>query len=76
MMFVDVTLLIFILFISYSIRLEYWYFPTDDTIRLILLAPIIGIPIFAKFDLYKSVIRHIDFKTLWSLVQAVSLYAV
>ena len=75
MMFVDVTLLIFILFISYSIRLEYWYFPTDDTIRLILLAPIIGIPIFAKFDLYKSVIRHIDFKTLWSLVQAVSLYA-
>ena len=75
MMFADVVLLIFMLFISYSIRLEYWYFPTDDTIRLILLAPIIGIPIFAKFDLYKSVIRHIDFKTLWSLVQAVSLYA-
>ena len=75
MMFADVILLIFILFISYSIRLEYWYFPTDDTIRLILLAPIIGVPIFAKFDLYKSVIRHIDFKTLWSLVQAVSLYA-
>ena len=75
MMFADVVLLIFMLFISYSIRLEYWYFPTDDTIRLILLAPIIGVPIFAKFDLYKSVIRHIDFKTLWSLVQAVSLYA-
>ena len=76
MMFVDVILLIFILFISYSIRLEYWYIPKDDTLRLILAAPIIGIPIFAKFGLYKSVIRHIDVKTFWSLVQAVSLYAV
>ena len=72
----DVILLIFILFISYSIRLEYWYIPKDDTLRLILASPIIGIPIFAKFGLYKSVIRHIDVKTFWSLVQAVSLYAV
>ena len=76
MIFFDVILLIFILFISYSIRLEYWYIPKDDTLRLILAAPIIGIPIFAKFGLYKSVIRHIDVKTFWSLVQAVSLYAV
>ena len=76
MIFFDVILLIFILFISYSIRLEYWYIPKDDTLRLILASPIIGIPIFAKFGLYKSVIRHIDVKTFWSLVQAVSLYAV
>ena len=50
-------------------------FPKDDTIRLILAAPIIGVPIFAKMGLYKSVIRHIDLKVLWSVVQAVSLYA-
>ena len=51
-------------------------FPKDDTIRLILAAPIIGIPIFVKLGLYQSVIRHIDLKALWSLVQAVSLYAI
>ena len=73
--FLDSILLITILWISYSIRLEYWYFPKDDTIRLILVAPIIGIPIFAKLGLYQSVIRHIDLKTLWTIVQAVSLYA-
>jgi len=72
---VDFILLIVILFLSYSIRLDYWYYPTDDTIRLILLAPIIGVPIFAKLGLYQSVIRYIDLKALWSLVQAVSLYA-
>ena len=75
MIFIDAILLIAILLISYSIRLDYWYFPKDDTIRLILAAPIIGIPIFVKLGLYQSVIRHIDNKALWSLVQAVSLYA-
>jgi len=75
MSFIDSILLITILLVAYSIRLDYWYFPKDDTIRLILAAPIIGIPIFAKIGLYKSVIRHIDLKVLWSVVQAVSLYA-
>jgi FlaA1/EpsC-like NDP-sugar epimerase len=75
MIFVDAILLIGILLISYSIRLDYWYFPKDDTIRLILVAPIIGIPIFVKLGLYQSVIRYIDLKALWSIVQAVSLYA-
>ena len=76
MMLVDAILLITVLLISYSIRLEYWYFPKDDTIRLILAAPIVGIPIVVKLGLYQSVIRYIDFKPLWSLVQAVSLYAI
>jgi len=75
MISLDCILLIVILFTSYSIRLDYWYFPKDDTIRLILVAPVIGIPIFAKLGLYQSVIRYIDLKALWSLVQAVSLYA-
>ena len=75
MIFTDSILLILVLWASYSIRLEYWYFPEDDTLRLILLAPIIGLPVFAKLGLYTSVIRHIDLKALWSLVQAVSLYA-
>ena len=71
----DVILLIFVLWLSYSIRLDYWYFPKDDTIRLILAAPVIGIPIFLKLGLYNFVIRHIDLKELWIVVQAVSLYA-
>jgi FlaA1/EpsC-like NDP-sugar epimerase len=76
MMLIDAILLIGILLIAYSIRFDYLYFPKDDTIRLILAAPIIGIPIFVKLGLYQSVIRYIDLKSLWSLVQAVSLYAI
>ena len=75
MIFTDSVLLIFVLWASYSIRLDLWYLPKDDTIRLILAAPIIGIPIFSIFGLYNSVIRHIDLKALWYLFLAISLYA-
>ena len=75
MIFTDSILLILILWASYSIRLDLWYLPKDDTFRLILAAPIIAIPIFSKFGLYKSVVRHIDLKSLWYLFLAVSFYA-
>ena len=76
MVFTDSILLILILWASYSIRLDLFYLPKDDTIRLILAAPIIGIAIFSIFGLYKSVIRHIDIKSLWFLFLAVSLYSI
>ena len=76
MLFIDFILLICVLLASYSIRFEYGYFPKDDTIRLILAAPIIGIPIFKKFGIYQLVIHHIDLKALWIMVKAVSFYAV
>ena len=75
MIFTDSILLILILWASFSIRLDLWYLPKDDTIRLILAAPIIGIPIFAKLGLYKSVVRHIDLKSMWYLFLAVSFYS-
>ena len=76
MVIVDCILFVGILLASYTIRYEQWFFPLDDTLRLILAAPLIGIPIFAKFGMYQLVIRHIDLKAIWSLVQAVSLYAI
>ncbi len=75
MLFFDSVLLVSILLTSFSIRLGYWYFPSTDLIWVILGAPIIAIPIFIHFGLYHAVIRYIGFKALWSVVQAVSLYA-
>ena len=75
MLFVDSVVLVSILLASFSIRLGYWYFPQDDLIWVILGAPIIAVPIFVHFGLYRAVIRYIGFKALWTVVQAVSLYA-
>lgn len=76
MVVVDCLLFIAILFASYSLRFEELFFPKNDTLRLILAAPLIGIPIFFKLGMYQLVIRHIDLKALSSLVKAVSLYAI
>jgi len=75
MLLVDSTLLVLILFISFSMRLGYWYFPDSNLLWLILGSPIIAIPIFVRFGLYRAVVRYIGFNALWAVVQAVSLYA-
>ena len=60
---------------AFSLRLGVWYWPENDLVLVILGAPIIAIPIFVRFGLYRAIIRYIGFKALWSVVQAVSLYA-
>ncbi len=75
MLFVDSVVLVIILLASFSIRLGYWYFPESDLIWVIFGAPIIATSIFVRFGLYRAVIRYVGFKALWSIVQAVSLYA-
>ena len=76
MVLYDAVLTVLILLSSFSIRLGYFYWPDEELILIIVGAPIILIPIFISFRLYRSVIRYIGFKVLSSVVQAVSLYAV
>lgn len=71
----DSILLVSILLFSFSIRLGYWYFPESDLVWVLFSAPVIAIPIFIRFGLYRSVIRYMSFKDVRSIVQAVSLYA-
>ena len=75
MLLVDSVVLVSILLASFSIRLGYWYFPQDDLIWVVLGAPVVASIIFVRFGLYRAVIRYIGFKALWTVVQAVSLYA-
>jgi FlaA1/EpsC-like NDP-sugar epimerase len=75
LLFVDSVFIIGILLASFSIRLGYWYFPQSDLIWVIFGAPVVASIIFIKFGLYRAVIRYIGFKALWTVVQAVSLYA-
>lgn len=76
MLFLDYGVLVTVLFLSFSIRLGYWYFPSNDLILwLIFVSPLIAIFTFWMFGLYRSVTRYIGLNALWSIVQAVTLYA-
>ena len=73
---IDVAFLELILWLSFSIRLGYWYVPLNDFIFwLFFAAPVSGGIIFLYFGLYRSVTRYTNLDALWSILQAVSLYA-
>lgn len=75
MCIVDSSVVILVLLASFSVRLGYWYFPSNDLIWLIFASPIIALPIFSYFGLYTAVIRYIGFDALWRVAKAASLYA-
>ena len=74
-MSVDSITVVFVLLCSFSIRLDYWYWPNDDVFWVIFGAPLIAIPALYSFRLYQSIIRYIGPSALWSIIQAVTLYA-
>lgn len=80
LLMMDVVLLIGALWASFSLRLGEWYWPRlgfeDPIFWLIVCAPLIGIPIFVYFGLYRTIIRFLGMRAAWSVTQAVGLYAV
>ena len=76
MVLVDSVLTVSVLLGSFSIRLGYWYWPEEELLWIIFGSPVIAIPVFISFKFYRSVVRYIGFRALWSIVQAVTLYAV
>jgi len=70
----DAVILVCILFLSFSIRLGYWYWPEGDLLWVIIGAPVIAIPIFIVFDLYHGIVRFLGLRSLWSVVKATSIY--
>jgi len=71
----DALIVIAVLLIAFYLRLGFFYWPQDDQLLAILGAPLIAIPIFYSFGLYRSIIRYIGSKALFTIIQAATLYA-
>jgi len=76
MVLFDSIFVVIVLIGSFSISHNYLYWPKDELFWIIYGAPVIAIPVFFSFRLYRSVVRYIGFKALSSIAQAVTLYAV
>ena len=73
----DLAIIPFALWCSFSLRLGEFFIPEgyrENTIYLFAIAPIIAIPIFIKFGLYRAIIRYMGIIAMWTIVKAVSLY--
>jgi len=77
---VDSALLIGALWLSFSLRLDNAYWPLEGVnnpiVLLVLFAPILAVPVFAYFGLYRAIIRYLGMRAVWSIVKAVMMYAV
>lgn len=68
----DYAALLGILWFSFTVRLGV-FTPTLPHILLILLAPAIAIPVFARMGLYRAVIRYLPERAIWTMLQAMGL---
>lgn len=76
----DAVILIAALWLSFSLRLDELYWPNggaDNPIFwLVLAAPLIAVPAFAQFGLYRAIIRYLGMRATWSVAKAVALYSI
>jgi FlaA1/EpsC-like NDP-sugar epimerase len=71
----DIAFSLLALWSAFSLRLGELYAPKDQIVWLFLIAPFIVIPIFIRFGLYRAILRYIELNALWTMIQAISLYA-
>ena len=75
----DSVLLIGALWLSFSLRLDSLYWPrggvNNPIVLLVLIAPVMAVPVFAHFGLYRAIIRYLGMRAVWSIVKAVMVYA-
>jgi len=76
LLLVDLLLVVGALWVAFSLRLGLWFTVEDDIFWLFAAAPLIAIPIFIQFGLYRAIIRYLGIRAAWTVVQSVALYAV
>ena len=76
MVFADVVMLFFALWASFGLRLGELHLPEQMDLWLFFIAPFIAVPIFIRFGLYRAIVRYIGFRALWTIIKAVTFYAV
>jgi FlaA1/EpsC-like NDP-sugar epimerase len=73
---VDFIAIVFSLWLAFSLRYGEVYIPPQEIWWIFLTGPVIAIPIFVKFGLYRAIIRYLGMRAIWTVVQAALLYTV
>ena len=69
----DVFVLLAALWLSFSFRLNSFFFPNLEQALLMLAAPAIALPIFIRMGLYRSVLRYLSERAIWTILSAVTI---
>jgi FlaA1/EpsC-like NDP-sugar epimerase len=72
----DVFLALLSTWAAFSLRLDVLHWPADAQWRVYALAPLLAIPIFIRFGLYRAIFRYTGLAALMAIGKAVAIYGV
>ena len=58
------------LWFAFALRLTEWFWPDQNQLWMFILAPILAIPIFVNFGLYREVVRFIGHRGMLAIAKA------
>ena len=70
----DVFLMTLATWLAFTFRLDELHWPTGDQWRVYGLAPILAVPVFVKFGLYRAIFRYTGHAALTATTGAVAVY--
>lgn len=69
----DCVVLVFNVWVAFCFRFEEIFVPTREQALLMAMAPVIALPVFVRLGLYRSVLRYLPEKAIWTIVRAVTI---
>jgi len=73
MIVTDIFLTTLSLWLAFALRLSEWFWPNQSQLLLFILGPILALPIFVRFGLYRAIIRYIGHHAMFAIVQAITV---
>jgi FlaA1/EpsC-like NDP-sugar epimerase len=74
-MLLDVVMAVAAMWVAFSLRLEMLHWPYGMQWWAYALAPVLAIPVFVRFGLYRAIFRYTGLAALVATAQAVAVYA-
>jgi FlaA1/EpsC-like NDP-sugar epimerase len=74
--FIDVAIAMIATWVAFSLRLDNFGFPEPYQWHIYLLVPFLFLPIFIRLGLYRAVFRYVGMAVMWTIMQALLLYAI
>ncbi|MBB2970077.1 nucleoside-diphosphate sugar epimerase/dehydratase [Mesorhizobium sp. RMAD-H1] len=69
----DFVLLLVSVYLAYVLRLGFVFTPNWAQCLLMLAAPVLAIPVFLRFGLYRAIIRYLPERAIWPIFQATAI---
>ncbi len=71
----DIVLALLATWVAFALRLDGFYWPEGAQWAVFLLAPLLSIPVFIRFGLYRAIFRYTGQAALYATGMAVLIYA-